>query len=66
MDVTGVGGYYPRMDYTSPIQEVGVRILDNAIDQMEQAGQQLVDSLQSANVQPVSFDGLGTVVNMWA
>jgi len=66
MDVSGIGGFYPQMEYASPVQEVGVRMLDNAIEQMDQAGRQLVDSLQSANVQPIRYDGLGTVVDMWA
>jgi len=66
MDVSGVGGYYPRMEYANPTQEVGVRMLDNAIEQMDQAGRQLVETLQDANVQPIRFDGLGTVVDMWA
>ena len=66
MDVTGVGGYYPRTEYAAPAQEVGVRMLDNAIERMDQAGRQLVETLQDANLQPMRFDGLATVVDMWA
>jgi len=46
------------------MQEVGVRVLDNAIEQMEQTGQQMTEALQ-ASVPYARFDGLGTVVDIW-
>jgi len=66
MDVMGITGFSPRPEYAGAAQEVGVGMLDNAIERMDREGRQLVDSLQNAEVQPMRFDGLGTVVDVWA
>jgi len=64
MDISGITAYSMQMAQIGLMQEVGVRVLDNAIEQMEQTGQQMTEALQ-ASVPYARFDGLGTVVDIW-
>ena len=64
MDTMGIARLSTQMADSNLMREVGVSVLRNAMDHVEQTGEIMAEMLQSTTVPPVGFDGTGALLDV--
>jgi len=64
MDVMSIARLSTAMEHSNVMREVGVSVLRNAMDHVEQTGEMMAQMLQSAVVPPAGFDGTGALLDI--
>ena len=63
MDVMDIARLSTQMSQANLMQEIGVRVMRNAMDHAEQTGELLAEVLDTA-VPPAGFDGKGLLLDV--
>ncbi|MDR2182659.1 MAG: YjfB family protein [Clostridiales bacterium] len=64
MDVMGIARLSTQMAQANLMNEISIRVLDNAMEQMRLQSEMMADLLQSVNMAPVGFDGTGMMLDV--
>ena len=66
MDVMDIARLSTQMAHTNLMRDIGISVMRNAMDHAEQTADMMADMMQSTNVPPVGFDGLGAMLDVMA
>ena len=66
MDVMGIARLSTQMAESNLMREVGISVMRNAMDHVEQTGELMAQMMQTAAVPPVGFDGTGILLDIMA
>ncbi|MCL2235669.1 MAG: YjfB family protein [Defluviitaleaceae bacterium] len=65
MDVMGIANLSMSMAQRNVMEEVGIAVMRNALDQAEQSAQLTTDLMAQVPAPPVGFDGLGVNLDIY-
>ena len=64
MDVMDIARLSTQMAHTNVMRDINISVMRNVMDHAEQTAELMTDLMQSTNVPPVGFDGLGAMLDV--
>jgi hypothetical protein len=64
MDVMDIARLSTQIAHTNLMRDINISVMRNAMDHAEQTAEMMADLLQSTNVPPVGFDGMGMMLDI--